>query len=100
MSVAHVKLQVRLEPGESRQLPCRLAPGPYRVRTLEPGPQLDLEVEGGLTVDDIGLWELNEAFAVQVLYCAEKLGIDPAKLNFLMPWSAELPEECRKPRHS
>ena len=35
----------------------------------------------GLTVDDIGLWELNEAFAVQVLYCAEKLGIDPAKLN-------------------
>ena len=35
----------------------------------------------GLTVDDIGLWELNEAFAVQVLYCAEKLGIDPGKLN-------------------
>lgn len=35
----------------------------------------------GLTVDDIGLWELNEAFAVQVLYCAEKLGIAPGKLN-------------------
>ena len=35
----------------------------------------------GLTVDDIGLWELNEAFAVQVLYCMDKLGIDPAKLN-------------------
>ena len=35
----------------------------------------------GLTVDDIGLWELNEAFAVQVLYCAQKLSIDPAKLN-------------------
>ncbi|AYC32409.1 acetyl-CoA C-acyltransferase [Pseudomonas cavernae] len=35
----------------------------------------------GLKVDDIGLWELNEAFACQVLYCAEKLGIDPAKLN-------------------
>ncbi|WP_449433442.1 acetyl-CoA C-acyltransferase [Pseudomonas putida] len=35
----------------------------------------------GLTVDDIGLWELNEAFACQVLYCAEKLRIDPAKLN-------------------
>ena len=35
----------------------------------------------GLTVDDIGLWELNEAFAVQVLYCRDKLGIDPAKLN-------------------
>ena len=35
----------------------------------------------GLTVDDIGLWELNEAFAVQVLYCRDRLGIDPDKLN-------------------
>lgn len=35
----------------------------------------------GLKVDDIDLWELNEAFAVQVIYCRDKLGIDPAKLN-------------------
>jgi len=35
----------------------------------------------GLTVDDIDLWELNEAFASQVLYCRDRLGIDPAKLN-------------------
>ena len=35
----------------------------------------------GLSVDDIGLWELNEAFASQVLYCMDKLGIDPAKCN-------------------
>jgi acetyl-CoA C-acetyltransferase len=35
----------------------------------------------GLTMDDIGLWELNEAFAVQVLYCADKLGIPMDKLN-------------------
>jgi len=35
----------------------------------------------GLSIDDIDLWELNEAFAVQVLYCADRLGIDPAKLN-------------------
>ncbi|MCH7958808.1 MAG: thiolase family protein [Candidatus Hydrogenedentes bacterium] len=35
----------------------------------------------GLTVKDIDLWELNEAFAVQVLYCKEKLGIDIDKLN-------------------
>ncbi len=35
----------------------------------------------GLTVNDIGLWELNEAFAVQVVYCRDRLGIDPAKLN-------------------
>lgn len=35
----------------------------------------------GLTVDDIGLWELNEAFAVQALYCRDHLGIDPARYN-------------------
>lgn len=35
----------------------------------------------GLCVDDIGLWEINEAFACQVLYCAQTLGIDPARLN-------------------
>ena len=34
-----------------------------------------------LKVDDIDIWELNEAFAVQVLYCRDKLGIDNKKLN-------------------
>ena len=34
-----------------------------------------------LKMDDIGLWELNEAFAVQVLYCADKLGIPQELLN-------------------
>jgi acetyl-CoA acyltransferase len=35
----------------------------------------------GLKVDDIDLWELNEAFAVQVVYCRDRLGLDPARLN-------------------
>jgi acetyl-CoA acetyltransferase family protein len=35
----------------------------------------------GLTVDDIGLWELNEAFAVQVIYCRDQLGIPMDRLN-------------------
>lgn len=35
----------------------------------------------GLKVDDIGLWELNEAFASQVIYCRDQLGIDNEKLN-------------------
>jgi acetyl-CoA C-acetyltransferase len=35
----------------------------------------------GLTVDDIGIWELNEAFAVQVLYCRDTLGIPDELLN-------------------
>lgn len=37
--------------------------------------------EHGLSIDDIGLWELNEAFAVQVLYCRDRLGIDNDRLN-------------------
>jgi len=35
----------------------------------------------GLAVDDIDLWELNEAFASQVLYCRDRLGIDPQLYN-------------------
>jgi acetyl-CoA C-acetyltransferase len=35
----------------------------------------------GLNVDDIGLWELNEAFAVQTIYCRDRLGIDPERFN-------------------
>src|SRR5260370_14518464 len=35
----------------------------------------------GVKMDDIDLWELNKAFAVQVIYCRDRLGIDPEKLN-------------------
>jgi acetyl-CoA C-acetyltransferase len=35
----------------------------------------------GLKIDDIGLWELNEAFAVQVIYCRDRLGIPDDRLN-------------------
>ena len=35
----------------------------------------------GLSIDDIDLWELNEAFAVQAVYCRDRLGIDPDKYN-------------------
>jgi len=35
----------------------------------------------GLRIEDIDLWELNEAYAVQVIYCRDRLGIDPDKLN-------------------
>ena len=37
--------------------------------------------KAGLTMDDIDLWELNEAFAVQVIYCRDQLGIPDDKLN-------------------
>ena len=35
----------------------------------------------GLTIDDIDIWELNEAFAAQALYCRDRLDIDPDKVN-------------------
>jgi acetyl-CoA C-acetyltransferase len=35
----------------------------------------------GLTVDDIDLWELNEAFASQAIYCQQQLGISDERLN-------------------
>ncbi|WP_414656694.1 acetyl-CoA C-acyltransferase [Deinococcus sp. VB343] len=61
----------------------------FAVAGLEPdemgiGPVLavpKLLKRHGLSVDDIDLWELNEAFAVQALYCRDKLGIDPEKYN-------------------
>jgi acetyl-CoA C-acetyltransferase len=40
-----------------------------------------LLAKAGLKVEDIGLWELNEAFAVQVIYCRDKLGIPNDRLN-------------------
>jgi acetyl-CoA C-acetyltransferase len=35
----------------------------------------------GVKMEDVGLWELNEAFAVQVIYCRDKLGIPADRLN-------------------
>ena len=40
-----------------------------------------LLAQNNLTIEDIGLWELNEAFAVQVVYCRDELGIPMDKLN-------------------
>jgi acetyl-CoA C-acetyltransferase len=45
------------------------------------GPVFKVLARLGLSVDDIDLWELNEAFAVQVLYCRDKLGIPAERLN-------------------
>ena len=47
MSTPHVKVQVALEPGESKTLSARLAPGDYRLRTLEIGGESDITYRGG-----------------------------------------------------
>jgi acetyl-CoA C-acetyltransferase/acetyl-CoA acyltransferase len=54
--------------------PCEMGIGPVLAvpRLLE---------RHGLRVEDIDLWELNEAFAAQAVYCRDRLGIDDAKLN-------------------
>ncbi|HEX6120869.1 MAG TPA: adenylate/guanylate cyclase domain-containing protein, partial [Dongiaceae bacterium] len=56
MSVPHVKAQILLQPGETRELAAMLPFGPYRFRTLEPGPEADLDWRSGglpeLILDD------------------------------------------------
>jgi class 3 adenylate cyclase len=47
MSTPHIKLQVHLDPGESRELGAVLAPGSYRLRSLEPGGECSFEHDGG-----------------------------------------------------
>lgn len=47
MSVPHVRAQIHLAPGTRRRVPGRLPPGPYRLRTLAPGPSCDVDHDGG-----------------------------------------------------
>lgn len=52
------------------------------VMGIGPVPSTQKALErAGLTIDDIGLFEINEAFASQAVYCQQRLGIDPDKLN-------------------
>ena len=47
MSTPHVKLQVALQPGETRTVEGRFPFGPYRLRSLEPGPECEIDWQGG-----------------------------------------------------
>jgi acetyl-CoA acetyltransferase family protein len=58
---------------------CGLAPEEMGIGPVHAVPRL--LKQNGLGVADIGLWELNEAFASQALYCRDRLGIDPDILN-------------------
>ncbi|GAA2902464.1 acetyl-CoA C-acyltransferase [Pseudonocardia halophobica] len=55
------------------------APGEMGIGPVTAIPRL--LARHGLTVDDIGLWEINEAFASQAVYCRDTLGIDPTLCN-------------------
>jgi acetyl-CoA acetyltransferase len=82
--VMDAKLAESARPQAARHLP-RLRRRRLRARRDGHRPGLrhpKLLSAAGVTGDDIGLWELNEAFAVQVLYCRDKLGIpDDDRLN-------------------
>ncbi|MFQ5775878.1 MAG: adenylate/guanylate cyclase domain-containing protein [Kiloniellaceae bacterium] len=47
MSTPHIWIHLTLGPGEERRVAADLAPGPYRLRTLEPGPEIDIDWSGG-----------------------------------------------------
>ena len=55
--------------------PLLMGLGPWRAI-----PKV-FELAGGLTKDDVDIFEINEAFASQCLWCAKELGLDPAKIN-------------------
>jgi class 3 adenylate cyclase len=56
MATPHIRAQLHLEPGEARLVEGRFKPGPYRLRTLEPGPECEIDYRRGgfpeLIVDD------------------------------------------------
>ena len=86
---ASATLVMSRERAEQLNIPYKLVFRGFQVTGCEPdemgiGPVFavpKLLKRAGLTMADIDLWELNEAFAVQVIYCRDRLGLDPGKLN-------------------
>jgi acetyl-CoA acyltransferase len=86
---ASATLLMSRERADALGVPYKMIYRGYAVTGLEPdemgiGPVYavpKLLRRQGLQVQDIDLWELNEAFAVQVVYCRDRLGLDPEKLN-------------------
>jgi acetyl-CoA acyltransferase len=86
---ASTTLLMSRERANQLNIPYKLIFRGFQVAGCEPdemgiGPVFaipKLLKRSGLKMADIDLWELNEAFAVQVIYCQDRLGIDPKKLN-------------------
>src|SRR5579872_4175569 len=86
---ASATLLMSRERADALGIPYKLAFRGFAVAGCEPdemgiGPIFavpKLLTRHGLKIDDIDIWERNEAFAVQVVYCRDRLGIDPDKLN-------------------
>ncbi len=86
---ASATLLMSRERADRLGIPCKLVFRGFQIAGCDPdemgvGPVFavpKLLKRAGVRMSDIDLWELNEAFAVQVIYCRDRLGIDPAKLN-------------------
>jgi acetyl-CoA acyltransferase len=86
---ASATLLMSRERADQLNIPYKLIFRGFQVAGCEPdemgiGPVFaipKLLKRNGLKMAEIDLWELNEAFAVQVIYCQDRLGIDPQKLN-------------------
>jgi acetyl-CoA acyltransferase len=86
---ASTTLVMSRERADQLKIPYKLIFRGFQIAGCEPdemgiGPVFaipKLLKRNGLKMSDIDLWELNEAFAVQVIYCRDRLGIDPEKLN-------------------
>jgi acetyl-CoA acyltransferase len=86
---ASATLVMSRERAEQLKIPYKLVFRGFQVAGCDPdemgiGPVFavpKLLKRTGLKMDDIDVWELNEAFAVQVIYCRDRLGIDPEKMN-------------------
>jgi acetyl-CoA acyltransferase len=86
---ASATLLMSREHADKLGIPYKLVFRGFQVAGCEPdemgiGPVFavpKLLKRAGVRMNDIDLWELNEAFAVQVVYCRDRLGIDPEKLN-------------------
>jgi acetyl-CoA acyltransferase len=86
---ASATLLMSRERADALGIPYKLIFRGFQVSGCEPdemgiGPVFavpKLLKRSGVRMEDVDLWELNEAFAVQVVYCRDRLGIDPEKLN-------------------
>jgi acetyl-CoA acetyltransferase family protein len=86
---ASATLLMSRERADQLRIPYKLVFRGFQISGCEPdemgiGPVFavpKLLKRSGLKMSDIDLWELNEAFAVQVIYCRDRLDIDPEKLN-------------------
>ena len=86
---ASATLVMSRERADELKIPYKMIYRGFAVAGLEPdemgiGPVLaipKLLAQTGLAMSDIGLWEINEAFACQVLYCRDQLGIPDDRLN-------------------